>query len=295
MKTFFRERQTWPKTKLQEEILPVAREHASSAFCHAPIFSPKWRIPSARGIIKPFILFTIALNILLITSVQPSFAKGPEFSDFCKTYYNDGQDSQAQSDIKVCQGLSADFSKSLKLYSTKAGFDKWPQTSLSDLAKQNQLIDGQTKLTTLAKFENAFKDEHKDLYSLISGDGDSAKHIPKDSHFGPTLWSYRAVIVLNSDKRNSSIVKVHIQEQTNNHYVFDTKSLTISKGTTVKWINSTDEKHDLATKSHSPSTFDLEVAKKKGTTVSHTFATAGTYHIECTIHPKTMKMTIKVQ
>jgi amicyanin len=66
-------------------------------------------------------------------------------------------------------------------------------------------------------------------------------------------------------------------------YAFSPRILTITAGDTVTWTNQDQAPHDVKTTSgpasiHSP-------MLDKGSTWSHTFATAGTYGYVCTVHP----------
>ena len=72
---------------------------------------------------------------------------------------------------------------------------------------------------------------------------------------------------------------------------FKAKSLTVSKGTTVKWVWRGKLPHDVRVKS-GPSKFRSTV-KQKGT-YAKTLSRAGTYRIYCSIHPN-MKQTITVR
>lgn len=72
---------------------------------------------------------------------------------------------------------------------------------------------------------------------------------------------------------------------------FKAKSLTVSKGTTVKWVWRGQLPHDVRVKS-GPVKFHSSV-KQKGT-YSKTLTRRGTYRIYCTIHPN-MTQTITVR
>ena len=66
-------------------------------------------------------------------------------------------------------------------------------------------------------------------------------------------------------------------------YAFSPRSLTITAGDTVTWINEDQAPHDVKTTSgpesiHSP-------MLSKGGTWSHTFTAPGTYGYVCTVHP----------
>ena len=58
--------------------------------------------------------------------------------------------------------------------------------------------------------------------------------------------------------------------------------LTVTHGTTVKWMNGDGFTHTVTNDAGSGETFDLSVGA--GVTVSHQFNTAGTYNYHCTIH-----------
>jgi plastocyanin len=72
---------------------------------------------------------------------------------------------------------------------------------------------------------------------------------------------------------------------------FRAKSLTVSKGTTIRWVWRGKLPHDVKVKS-GPSKFHSSV-KLKGT-YSRRLTRAGTYRIYCTIHPN-MTQTIRVR
>ena len=66
-------------------------------------------------------------------------------------------------------------------------------------------------------------------------------------------------------------------------YAFSPRSLTVTAGSTVTWVNQDQAPHDVKTTSgpepiHSP-------MLSKGGTWSHTFTTPGTYGYVCTVHP----------
>jgi plastocyanin len=74
---------------------------------------------------------------------------------------------------------------------------------------------------------------------------------------------------------------------------FAPKTLTVRKGTTVKWVwRSTHLPHNVAVK-RGPQKF-RSGAPKKGGSFSHRFTRAGTYLLHCEIHPG-MTMTLKVR
>ncbi|HEX8855726.1 MAG TPA: plastocyanin/azurin family copper-binding protein [Thermoleophilaceae bacterium] len=70
---------------------------------------------------------------------------------------------------------------------------------------------------------------------------------------------------------------------------FSKKSLTISRGTTVKWSwQSTDNPHNVAGKG-------FKSTVKSSGSYKHTFRKRGKYIVICQIHPTQMRMTVKVQ
>ena len=72
---------------------------------------------------------------------------------------------------------------------------------------------------------------------------------------------------------------------------FKAKSLTVSKGTTVKWVWRGKLPHDVKVKS-GPAKFHSTV--KTSGSYSKRLTRSGTYRIICTIHPN-MKQTITVR
>jgi len=72
---------------------------------------------------------------------------------------------------------------------------------------------------------------------------------------------------------------------------FKAKSLTVSKGTTVKWVWRGKLPHDVKVKS-GPAKFHSTV--KTSGSYSKRLTRSGTYRIICTIHPS-MKQTITVR
>lgn len=72
---------------------------------------------------------------------------------------------------------------------------------------------------------------------------------------------------------------------------FDKKKVTISKGDSIKFVNSDSIAHNIH--SRGAGKFDLG-AQKPGTSMSHVFAADGTFKIRCAIHPKMkLKVTVK--
>jgi plastocyanin len=64
-------------------------------------------------------------------------------------------------------------------------------------------------------------------------------------------------------------------------YAFSPSCIMVAVGSTVTWTNSSQTAHTV-TRTSSPESFDLPLPA--GGTVTHTFATAGTYPYFCTPH-----------
>ncbi len=73
---------------------------------------------------------------------------------------------------------------------------------------------------------------------------------------------------------------------------FSPKSLTIPKGTQVKWLWRGKSPHNIAV-ANGPSTFRAGTRKKGH--FEHTFKKRGKYSIVCTIHAPDMHMVIRVK
>ena len=66
-----------------------------------------------------------------------------------------------------------------------------------------------------------------------------------------------------------------------------TSSVSIRKGDTVRWTWSGGPPHNVTGRG-------FHSATKSKLTYSHRFTRAGSYSIKCTVHARTMKMTVKV-
>jgi plastocyanin len=73
---------------------------------------------------------------------------------------------------------------------------------------------------------------------------------------------------------------------------FVANSITVKKGTTVKWVWKGEAPHDVAV-TKGPAKFKSSV--KTSGSFSKKLTKKGTYSIVCTIHAPGMKMTIKVK
>ncbi len=79
---------------------------------------------------------------------------------------------------------------------------------------------------------------------------------------------------------------------TQNGKKFDQKTVTISKGDTIKFVNDDSIAHNIHSRSPGGE-FDLGV-QKPGSNSNFTFAKDGTFKVRCAIHPK-MKVTVTVK
>ena len=68
------------------------------------------------------------------------------------------------------------------------------------------------------------------------------------------------------------------------------KTITIRKGSTVKWVWSDKQLHNVA----GPGVKKNNPVAKKGKTLSKTFSSKGTFKYICQVHATTMKTTVKV-
>ena len=73
-------------------------------------------------------------------------------------------------------------------------------------------------------------------------------------------------------------------------YRFNPNSLTVTKGTTVKFMNKDPEKHNVKI-----AALDVDKSIESGGTFKHTFETTGEFAVENRLSEKPMKMTIVVK
>jgi plastocyanin len=85
-------------------------------------------------------------------------------------------------------------------------------------------------------------------------------------------------------------------------FYFGPSALTISKGSTVKWVwaPTNVESHDVHLKKgpkglKQKATYSTKTTAVTNATFKHAFPTPGTYNFICTIHPTKMKMTVTVK
>jgi plastocyanin len=75
-------------------------------------------------------------------------------------------------------------------------------------------------------------------------------------------------------------------------YRFEPASITVKAGTTVTWTNSDNFTHSVQFKDGGlPADAML---MKPGERTTYTFATAGTFHYQCSLHPQNMQGTVTV-
>jgi plastocyanin len=74
--------------------------------------------------------------------------------------------------------------------------------------------------------------------------------------------------------------------------VFGPTSITVSKGTTIKWAWKGKHRHDV-TVATGPKHFRSSTMRSGS--FSHTMNAKGTYQLVCTVHTPDMKMTVKVK
>lgn len=89
-------------------------------------------------------------------------------------------------------------------------------------------------------------------------------------------------------------VIVQLVEKTPGDYEFEPSSITIKAGTVVVWMNNSDGKHTVTSKLDAPGAFNTPQPVSQNQTFAVLFTQPGTYHYQCTIHPKTMQAVITV-
>ena len=76
-------------------------------------------------------------------------------------------------------------------------------------------------------------------------------------------------------------------------FAFSTKTLTVKKGTTVRWVWVGQADHDVRKVSGPGGRFQSDLMSEG--TYSRTFRRKGTYKIDCSPHMRFMKMTVVVR
>lgn len=85
----------------------------------------------------------------------------------------------------------------------------------------------------------------------------------------------------SSNTSSNNVVMVTITEQTGGHdiYSFDPQTVTIKAGSTIKWVNNSDENHKLVITPAGPTTGTVPRSGSNDNTLMVTFPTAGTFTI----------------
>lgn len=76
-------------------------------------------------------------------------------------------------------------------------------------------------------------------------------------------------------------------------FAFNPSKITVKKGTTVKWTNKDDARHDVTPDKDSKENFTASELMARDESYSYTFEKAGVYSYHCSPHPY-MKATIEV-
>ncbi len=102
-----------------------------------------------------------------------------------------------------------------------------------------------------------------------------------------TTTSSASASTTSSAPAGGSVVTITIAEKTGGHdiYSFDPPTVTIKAGTTVKWVNNSDENHLLACSTSGIFTASSKVPRSgsDNNTYQMTFQTAGTYNYTSTL------------
>jgi plastocyanin len=76
---------------------------------------------------------------------------------------------------------------------------------------------------------------------------------------------------------------------------FSPTNKSIARGRSVTWVWAGGTPHDVVAKNRTGKiVFRSKITKQRGYTYSHRFSRNGTYKIICSIHPDTMRMTVRV-
>ena len=75
-------------------------------------------------------------------------------------------------------------------------------------------------------------------------------------------------------------------------YKFQPASISVKAGTTVTWTNNDNFTHSVQFKDGGLPTEAMLM--KPGEQTTYTFATAGTFHYQCSLHPQNMQGTVTV-
>lgn len=94
---------------------------------------------------------------------------------------------------------------------------------------------------------------------------------------------------LETEEGGGGVVEIHLTSSNQ----FSPSDVTISVGTTVRWISDTVVFHTITPSGHSE--WERQEMSSEGQTFEHTFGTAGTFNYFCEPHQSTMTGTITVQ
>lgn len=92
-------------------------------------------------------------------------------------------------------------------------------------------------------------------------------------------------LTTGSQAAGTKVVKV-------DDFAFSPSSVTVRRGTTVKWVWAGKAAHDVEV-TRGPKDFHSRVMSKGS--YSRTFTKKGTYRIDCSIHASIMKMVVRVK
>lgn len=95
--------------------------------------------------------------------------------------------------------------------------------------------------------------------------------------------------LVSVDGPPSDVVEIRLTSS----FTFDPSSVTITPGTTVRWINDTAVLHTVTPRDHSE--WQRVELDERGETFEHTFETTGTFDYFCEPHESTMQGTITVE
>lgn len=106
------------------------------------------------------------------------------------------------------------------------------------------------------------------------------------------LGTTGAAVLMQSARTAAAATSATQPAVTISHYSFQPGALTVTKGSTVTWINKDDDVHTIKS-TDGPEAFSSP-ALDNGNRFGFTFHRAGTYHYVCSVHPY-MRGTIVVR
>lgn len=99
-----------------------------------------------------------------------------------------------------------------------------------------------------------------------------------------------AVFGTEVDAQNQAEVTINIDD-----FLYEQTVVTVSKGTTVTWVNDGQVRHDVVTADGSEIDGINSELLANGETFSHTFDTAGQFDYFCSPHPSQMRGVVVVK